>query len=134
MDVFLFLSDSLFEHIEFVDFYRYCDVSLEEVYAYLDTHAPWVRPSDTGRSTNCLINDAGIYVHKKRRGFHNYALPYSWDVRMGHKTRTEALKELDDNIDLAKVEGMLAQIGYVLPDESSNLNPRLLNVMLPKSH
>ncbi len=126
MDVDLFRSDSLFEHIEFVDFYRYCDVSLEEVYAYLDTHAPWVRPSDTGRSTNCLINDAGIYVHKKRRGFHNYALPYSWDVRMGHKTRTEALKELDDNIDLAKVEGMLAQIGYVLPDESSNLNPRLL--------
>ena len=42
-----------------------------------------MRPSDTGRSTNCLINNIGIFVHKAERGFHNYALPYSWDVRLG---------------------------------------------------
>lgn len=126
MDVDLFRSDTLFEDVEFVDFYRYCDVGLEEVYAYLRERAPWVRPSDTGRSTNCLINDAGIYVHKKQRGFHNYALPYSWDVRMGHKTRAEALKELDDEIDVAKVEEMLSTIGYRMPADSVTQGPRLL--------
>ena len=73
---------------------------------------PWIRPADTGRSTNCLINDLGIYVHKKERGYHSYALPYSWDVRLGHKTRDAALEELDDDIDPANVRRLLAEVGY----------------------
>ena len=71
-----------------------------------------MRPSDTGRSTNCLINDVGIYVHKRREGFHNYALPYAWDVRMGHKQRAAALEELDDDIDVENVHQILSEIGY----------------------
>ena len=116
LDVEIFRDDRIFEEVRFVDFYRYCDVDLAEVYAYLLEKVPWVRPEDTGRSTNCLINDLGIYLHKKRRGYHNYALPYSWDVRMGHKTRSEALAELDDEIDLHQVRRILAEIGGD-PDE-----------------
>ena len=71
-----------------------------------------MRPSDTGRSTNCLINDVGIYYHRKVRGYHNYALPYSWDVRMGHKTLDQALEELDDDIDVAAVARILDEIGF----------------------
>ena len=103
LDVSMFESDEVFEEVEFVDFYRYCDTSLADLIDYLGERVPWVRPSDTGRSTNCLINDVGIYIHKKERGFHNYALPYSWDVRLGHKTRVEALDELDDEIDLERM-------------------------------
>jgi acyl carrier protein len=33
-------------------------------------------------------------------------------VRMGHKTRQEALEELDDELDLVSVRKMLAEIGY----------------------
>jgi amino acid adenylation domain-containing protein len=115
IDVTAFGDDRLFEEVQVVDFYRYCDVSLDEMYAYLRERVPWVRPQDTGRSTNCLINDVGIYVHRKERGFHNYALPYSWDVRLGHKTRAAALDELDDEIDAGHVRRTLAAIGY---DES----------------
>jgi amino acid adenylation domain-containing protein len=115
LDCSAFESDAVFEEISFIDFYRYCDVSLDEVYAYLAAKAPWARPKDTGRSTNCLINDVGIHLHKRRRGFHNYALPYSWDVRMGHKERAAALEELDDEIDEARVRGILDEIGF---DES----------------
>jgi len=111
LDVRAFQDDEVFERVRFVDFYRYCDVGLSEMLAYLGEKAPWVRPDDTGRSTNCLINDVGIFVHKKQRGFHNYALPYSWDVRMGHKTRDEALDELDDEIDEAFVRRTLNEIG-----------------------
>ncbi len=111
----LFEDDTLFDDIQLVDFYRYTDVPLEEMYRYLGEHAPWTRPSDTGRSTNCLINDVGIYIHKKVRGYHNYALPYSWDVRVGHKTRSEAIDELNDDIDRNRVHQILAEIGY---DES----------------
>ena len=34
---------------------------------------------------------SAIYVHQAERGFHNYAMPYSWDVRLGHKPREAAI-------------------------------------------
>lgn len=108
-------NDEAYDRVRFVDFYRYCNVPLDDMYAFLESRAPWIRPADTGRSTNCLINEAGIWVHKAERGYHNYALPYSWDVRLGHKTRAAALAELDDQIDEDRVAEMLAKIGYPTP-------------------
>ncbi len=110
-------DDDVFDRVQIFDFYRYCDVSLDQMYEYLDSRLHWIRPTDTGRSTNCLINDAGIYVHRYERGFHNYANPYSWDVRLGHKVRDAALQELDDEIDEPLVQSQLAQIGYQLSDK-----------------
>lgn len=115
------LADGQFlEEIEILDIYRFIDVPVSEIYSFLIARGAWQRPKDTGRSTNCLINDAGIQVHKTREGFHNYALPYSWDVRMGHKTRDEALDELNDQIDSDNVNRILTQIGYVAPSTSQN--------------
>jgi amino acid adenylation domain-containing protein len=107
----LFSDERIFDEIRFIDFYRYVDVGLDELYAYLRENTVWERPKDTGRSTNCRINDVGIYVHKKMRGYHNYALPYSWDVRLGHKKRAAAMEELDDSIDEGNVVQMLEDIG-----------------------
>ncbi|MEM6889256.1 MAG: amino acid adenylation domain-containing protein [Pseudomonadota bacterium] len=110
------LSDGRFlEEIEILDIYRFIDVPVSEIYRFLQESGAWRRPSDTGRSTNCLINNAGIFVHQKREGFHNYALPYSWDVRMGQKTRDEALNELNDDIDEADVQRILRDIGFDTP-------------------
>jgi acyl-CoA synthetase (AMP-forming)/AMP-acid ligase II/acyl carrier protein len=112
LDVKIFSDDTVLNEVQFIDFYRYCDVDLDEIYEFLEYRAPWVRPSDTGRSTNCLINDVGIYVHGKERGFHNYALPYSWDVRIGHKTREAALYELDDELNIERIQTILDEVGY----------------------
>lgn len=112
MDVEIFQTDDIFEAVEILDFYRYCDVELAEMLSFLTDQVPWIRPSDTGRSTNCLINNVGIHLHTKKRGYHNYALPYSWDVRMGHKTPEAAIDELNDEIDVAEVERILQEIGY----------------------
>ncbi|MEM8902623.1 MAG: amino acid adenylation domain-containing protein [Actinomycetota bacterium] len=112
LDQSIFDDDSIFDEVEFVDFYRYVDVDLSELYDFLEHRAPWVRPADTGRSTNCLVNIAGIHVHRTERGHHNYAEPYAWDVRLGHKTREEALEELDDEFDMSDVGRMLDEIGY----------------------
>lgn len=120
IDTRLFNDDTLFEQINIIDFYRYCDVSLEQMMSWMKEQLPWVRPSDTGRSTNCLINDAGIYIHKLERGYHNYSLPYSWDVRLGHKDRDTALEELDDDIDEAQVNEMLEEVGYVSKTDSNS--------------
>jgi acyl carrier protein len=126
LDVEIFKDDRIFEEIQFIDFYRYIDVGLDEVYRYLDERLGWVRPADTGRSTNCLINDAGIYVHQRERGYHNYALPYSWDVRMGHKTREAALEELDDDIDVASVRRILDEVGYEMKEGQSERTEKRL--------
>ena len=112
LDVEMFRDDKIFEDIQIVDFYRYWDVGLDELLTYLEERLQWSRPSDTGRSTNCLVNDVGIYIHQKERGFHSYALPYSWDVRLGHKTREAAIDELNDDLDRDRVEQMLSEIGY----------------------
>lgn len=111
-------GDGVLDEIRFVDFYRYWSVPLEELYAYLREKGAWFRPSDTGRSTNCRLNDLGIYIHKKHRGYHNYALPYSWDVRLGQKTRDEAMAELADEIDEESVKRMMAEIGYTEPPQA----------------
>lgn len=113
LDVSAFQEDAVFEEVQYVDFYRYHDVPLAEVLRFIGTRAAWRRPEDTGRSTNCLINDVGILVHKQERGFHNYALPYSWDVRLGHKTRDECLDELNDDIDEGRVSEILRELGGV---------------------
>ena len=125
LDTRVFRDDSMFEDLTYVDFYRYIDVGLDEVYRYLVDETAWNRPPDTGRSTNCLINDVGIHIHTTTRGYHNYALPYSWDVRLGHKRREAAMTELDDDIDLARVRGILDEIGYPHPISNSRSGRRL---------
>ena len=112
LDVGMFQNGKIFEEIQIVDFYRYWDVGLDELLVYLRERLQWSRPSDTGRSTNCLVNDVGIYIHQKERGFHSYALPYSWDVRLGHKKREAAIQELNDDLDAASVSQMLSEIDY----------------------
>lgn len=126
LDVSMFQNDEVFDQVQFVDFYRYCDVNLSEMMDYLNKRLNWVRPSDTGRSTNCLINDLGIYMHKKERGYHNYSFPYSWDVRMGHKRRDEALEELNDQIDEKEIQEMLNDIGYPIDIEGQKASKQLI--------
>ena len=126
LDVSMFEDDEVFEKVQFLDFYRYCDVSLEEMLDYLDQCLPWVRPTDTGRSTNCLINQAGIYIHKKEKGYSNYAFPYSWDVRIGHKTREASLEEINEAIDEKEVQRILEEIGYTQAQEESTTEKHLV--------
>ncbi|UZD23485.1 amino acid adenylation domain-containing protein [Algoriphagus halophytocola] len=121
LDVSMFESDEIFDKVAFLDFYRFSDVSLSELIAYLESHIGWKRPQDTGRSTNCIINDLGIYVHKRRKGYHNYAFPYSWDVRVGHKKREETIHELNDHLSIAEIKNLMQEIGYDPRENSQEL-------------
>ena len=118
-------TGKLADKIAIIDFYRYCHVELSDMLEYLKVRVGWVRPPDTGRSTNCLINDVGIHVHKLEQGYHNYSLPYSWDVRLGHKKRSESLEELDDTIDNEQVRSILSTINYE-PKQKTEI-PTVLN-------
>ena len=115
---------AIFDAVQFIDIYRYLDVPVGEIYRTLNARG-WKRPRDTGRSTNCRINDLGIFVHTAREGFHNYAVPYAWDVRMGVKTREEAMAELRDDIDAGRMGALMQEIGLdpgqVRPAERADL-------------
>ncbi len=126
LDVSMFNDESTFDKVQFVDFYRYSNVSLSEMLQYLKDKVAWVRPTDTGRSTNCLINQVGIYVHKKEKGYSNYSFPYSWDVRLGHKTRAETLEEINEYIEEKEVKLIIEEIGYEEPNDSNENRQRLV--------
>ncbi len=108
----LFATDKVFEEIQFIDFYRYCDVTRSDIFAYLKQHMAWISPTEIGCSTNCAVNDAGIFVHRREQGFHNYALPGSWEVRIGHRTREDFLAELAVSPDLSRVRTILRELDY----------------------
>lgn len=55
----------------------------------------WKRPQETGvTSTNCRMNDLGVYLHQKRHGFHAYALETAEQVRHGLLSPEEATAKL----------------------------------------
>lgn len=118
LDVNLLKNEQIFKEVEFIDFYRYSNITKGEIFKFLKNRSEiWSKPSDTGFcSSNCRINDVGIYVHCKERGFHNYACPTCWEVRTGHLTLEAAREELSGNINVEEVKKILNEIGY---DENS---------------
>ncbi len=107
-----YLEEPSLENIEFLDFFRYDNTPVDEINAYLSGKG-WVKPVDTGFcSSNCRINDAGIYMFIRERGVHFYEAPLSWDVRLGHMTRDEGLEEVRHLGDANEVDGILREIGY----------------------
>jgi tRNA(Ile)-lysidine synthase TilS/MesJ len=72
----------------------------------------WKRPRDTGvTSTNCRLNDLGVYMHSRRHGFHPYALEIADQLRHGLMTREEAEVKLDTLPTLADVAWLADRIG-----------------------
>jgi amino acid adenylation domain-containing protein len=108
------LADEVFGQTYFVDFFRYDDISTAEIRQYLAKRDKyWSQPEDTGFcSSNCLINDVGIYIHLKESGYHNYAAPLSWDIRLGKNNRDDAFKQIRFSPDLPRIKGILEGIGY----------------------
>ncbi len=109
------ITDEMIESINFIDYFRYDRVSTKEIYEYLRIQdQEWARPKDTGNSSsNCLINDVGIYIHIKDRGFHFYSPQVSWECRLGIITRSEAENEIMGyEVDYEKTHGRLKEIGY----------------------
>jgi amino acid adenylation domain-containing protein len=107
-------NDTLLDRIQFIDYFRYCNVSQAEILAYLQERGhTWELPSDVGfGSSDCLINEAGIDVRFREHGYHLYADQLSWEVRIGHMPYETALAILQEKPDQQRVDHMLAQVGY----------------------
>lgn len=92
------------EEKHFIDSYRFpyyvhplafLGYNEEEVYQNIARFG-WKPPRDTdANSTNCLLNSFANVVHKKRLGFHPYALENANLVREGYLDRDTALSRLN---------------------------------------
>ncbi len=98
----------------FVDYFRFEEVSDSEILEFLRSRdAVWNLPGNTGFcSTNCRINDVGIRVHMAARGYHNYAGPLSWEIRMGQLSREDTAKKLQVGGEIEDTRNILSEIGY----------------------
>ncbi|MFC2145876.1 amino acid adenylation domain-containing protein [Acidobacteriota bacterium] len=106
------LAKDVVEQIRFVDFFRYFNTPVVKIKEYLSKKG-WVQPGDTGFcSSNCTINDVGIYIHLEKEGYHFYSAPLSWDCRLGSITREEGLQEIGFEYNLHQVDHILEEIGY----------------------
>lgn len=74
----------------------FLDYNEETIYNNI-SHFGWEPPRDTdANSTNCLLNSFANVVHKRRLGFHPYALEMANLVREGYLAREEALNRLNE--------------------------------------
>jgi hypothetical protein len=137
------LEEKALEDIQFVDFFRYFDTPVHEIREYLSEKG-WVQPQDTGFcSSNCLINDVGIYMYLKEEGYHFYAAPLSWDIRLGQLSRDAGLMDMVFEGDLQSVGNILEEIGYytaitvkdavVIDKEDENGNKYLCAYIVPET-
>lgn len=102
-------------NINFVDYFRYDNVNTDGVKDFLLSRG-WVQPKDTGMcSTNCVINDVGIYTHWKKKGYHFYEAPLGWDTRLKVIDRQKTIDELSDSFNVKKIDSILSKIGYYDP-------------------
>ncbi|MBN1040268.1 hypothetical protein FDA52_04965 [Clostridium botulinum] len=108
------ISDDEIDAIEFIDYYRYDGVSISDIKKYLkEVDEFWKIPIDTGFcSSNCIINDVGVYMHIKNKNYHNYSGPLNYDYRLGISERQEVIDDLKVNISEEKVKKILEEIGY----------------------
>lgn len=72
----------------------------------------WKRPRDTGlTSTNCRLNDLGVYLHHRRHGFHAYALEIADQLRHGLISRDEAERKLSTIPERRDIDWLAEKIG-----------------------
>ncbi len=102
------------DKVKFLDFYRYCDVTNEEMIAYLDNRDPYwkSRKYYAIYSTNCPIKQIGDYGHLQSQGFHYYGAATSWEKRLGHLTMENVKEDLQCNVTAKGYESFLKRIGY----------------------
>jgi amino acid adenylation domain-containing protein len=118
---------TIYDRVEFLDFYRYCDVSHDEMIAYLDEKDSYWKDLDTKAiySTDCKICQVGNFNHLKHKGFHYTGSAKSWDQRMGLTTLQNVKDDLYIDMTTEEHAAFLGELGYV-PEKSDGAGGKYL--------
>jgi amino acid adenylation domain-containing protein len=114
IDIKIVTDGSLYDKVEFIDFYRYCDVTNEEMIRYLDLKDPYWKNLDTAStySTDCKICQVGNFHHLKEKGYHYTGSAKSWDQRLGLTTLEYLQEDLIIGLDAQEHREFLDNLGY----------------------
>jgi hypothetical protein len=89
-------------------------VSEDEIYDTIG-RIGWIRPRDTGeQSSNCRLNDLGIFIHHRQHGFNPYSAEIAEQVRYGLMSRSEGLRRVVMIPDASLVAPQAKQVGIDL--------------------
>ncbi|MGE5557193.1 MAG: amino acid adenylation domain-containing protein [Bacillota bacterium] len=104
---------TVYDRIKTVDFYRYCDITNENMINYLNGRdAYWKdRKNYAVYSTNCPIKQLGDYCHLQDRGYHYYGHATSWEKRLGHISLANIREDLQCKVTPQGYEIFLKKLG-----------------------
>jgi amino acid adenylation domain-containing protein len=107
-------NGSIHDRVHFLDFYRYCEVSNEEITAYLNDKDPYwkIRTSNAIYSTNCPVKQVGDYAHLREKGYHYYGSATYWEKRLGHLTADNIKEDLKIKVSAKACETFFKRIHY----------------------
>ncbi len=93
-------NKKVYDDVKFLDFYRYSDVTNQDMIEYLNNRDPyWKRRRNYAvYSTNCPIKQIGDYAHLQDRDFHFYGAATSWEKRLGHLGLQDIKVDLKCNV------------------------------------
>jgi acyl carrier protein len=106
-------NGTVHDTVKFLDFYRYCDISNQEMIAYLDNKNPYWKTyrNDAIYSTNCAIKQMGDFAHLEEKGYHYYGAAASWEKRLEHLTLKNLQQDLTCNITPKAFGNFLNRLG-----------------------
>ncbi|MCP4146943.1 MAG: B12-binding domain-containing radical SAM protein, partial [bacterium] len=113
--------------VRFFDFYRYFDVTNEEMIAYLNNRDSYWKSCKNYAvySTNCPIKQMGDYGHHQETGYHFYGSATSWEKRLGHLTLDNLRQDLSYRVSRKGYERFLKRIG-IKKDTEKNEDERYI--------
>ncbi|MCP4160604.1 MAG: AMP-binding protein [Deltaproteobacteria bacterium] len=114
IDIDIVNDQSVFSEIRSLDFFRYCDVSNNEMIRYLNDKNPfWKSRKDIAiYSTNCPIKQIGDFCHLQDKSFHYYGSATSWEKRLNHISIGDLSNDLNCSINKKAFDNFSRRIGY----------------------
>lgn len=124
---------SVHKKVTSLDFYRYCEMTNEEMISYLNERDPYwkTRKSYAVYSTNCPIKQIGDYAHLQERGFHFYGPPTSWEKRLGHLALKNIKEDLECRMTPKGFANFLKRVQYDRTEKENKTDKYLCAYFIP---
>ncbi len=119
---------SIYNEVKVIDFYRYCNITNEEMILYLNNQDPYwqKRKNYAIYSTNCPIKQIGDLCHLKERDYHYYGSATSWEKRLSHIILQNVHEDLQNNVTEKALENFMRKIDYQKEKVTLNIETKYL--------
>jgi amino acid adenylation domain-containing protein/thioester reductase-like protein len=113
IDVPIVWDHKAYDAVRYVDFYRYCEVTNDEMISYLNRkHDYWsAQKTAVVYSTNCAAKQFSDFLHLNQKGYHYYGAATFWERRLGHLSLEEALIDLECTVTQQNAENFFKRLG-----------------------